>query len=308
MSKLNIVMYHYVRPIINSEYPGIKGLELDGFKRQLDYLENNYCFVTANQVNDAILKKKKLPSNACWLTFDDGFKDHINYVVPELLKRNISAAFFPPSDVITDNISLNVHLIQHILSCSKSFKSLVLDLNSLCKQHGISEHSINSYYKKYAMTGRYDEPDVVYVKRMLQHVLPEQVQNEITSALFTKYLGVSKSEFSNKLYMNIEDLSKLIKCGMYVGSHGARHYWLNKISEEKQREDIKSSLEFLEEIGTPTSDWIMCYPFGGYNDSTLSIVKEYGGSIGLTTKVGAALIGKVNPLTLPRFDTNDFPQ
>ena len=62
-------MYHYVRPIINSEYPGIKGLELDGFKRQLDYLENNYCFVTANQVNDAILKKKKITIQCLLVNF-----------------------------------------------------------------------------------------------------------------------------------------------------------------------------------------------------------------------------------------------
>ena len=31
MSKLTIVMYHYVRPINGSRYPEIKGLELDDF-------------------------------------------------------------------------------------------------------------------------------------------------------------------------------------------------------------------------------------------------------------------------------------
>ena len=41
MSNLTIVMYHYVRPIKESKFPGIKGLELEGFKRQLDYLSEN---------------------------------------------------------------------------------------------------------------------------------------------------------------------------------------------------------------------------------------------------------------------------
>ena len=42
MSELSIVMYHYVRPIKESKFPGIKGLELDGFKRQLDYFTDNF--------------------------------------------------------------------------------------------------------------------------------------------------------------------------------------------------------------------------------------------------------------------------
>ena len=37
MSDLTIITYHYVRPIIDSKFPGIKGLEIEGFKRQLDF-------------------------------------------------------------------------------------------------------------------------------------------------------------------------------------------------------------------------------------------------------------------------------
>ena len=46
MSELSIVMYHYVRPIKGSKFPGIKGLELDGFKQQLDYLTENLNIVS----------------------------------------------------------------------------------------------------------------------------------------------------------------------------------------------------------------------------------------------------------------------
>ena len=42
MNELTIIMYHYVREIKNSKYPKIKGLEFSGFKRQLDFLENNF--------------------------------------------------------------------------------------------------------------------------------------------------------------------------------------------------------------------------------------------------------------------------
>ena len=61
MKELTIIMYHYVRPISNSDFPGIKGLELEGFKRQLDYLEDNYTMVTTDQVVDSVTKNKRLP-------------------------------------------------------------------------------------------------------------------------------------------------------------------------------------------------------------------------------------------------------
>ena len=46
MKKLTIITYHYVRPIKKSSYPLIKGLELESFKIQLDYLEKNYKIIT----------------------------------------------------------------------------------------------------------------------------------------------------------------------------------------------------------------------------------------------------------------------
>ena len=80
---------------------------------------------------------------------------------------------------------------------------------------------------------------------MLQHILPEKIRNSITANLFEKFVGVSELEFSSKLYMNIEEVRMLVKNGMYVGSHGSMHYWLNQISFQKQNHDILSSLKFI---------------------------------------------------------------
>ena len=86
--KLTIIMYHYVREIKNSKYPDIKGLEISGFIRQLEYLIKEYTIICADQLiaylNGDI---KNLPKKPCLLTFDDGYKDHINYVLPELKKK-----------------------------------------------------------------------------------------------------------------------------------------------------------------------------------------------------------------------------
>jgi peptidoglycan/xylan/chitin deacetylase (PgdA/CDA1 family) len=308
MTDLTIVVYHYVRPIIGSKFPGIKGLEIEGFKRQLDFLENNYSIVSSEQVINKVIKNKELPPKACWLTFDDGYKDHYQYVLPELIKRNLSGAFFPPRVAIKENKVLDVNSIHHILSCSNDINKLVADLNDLCLQFGVTSEQIHAYYKEYGVARRYDNADTVFIKLMLQHVLPEQIRNEITSILFEKTVGISEAKFSSRLYMSIDEVRKLVSSGMYVGSHGSMHYWLDQISSREQKVDISSSLEFLEEVGAPTSNWIMCYPYGAYNDTTLSLSKEMGASIGITIDPRKANLEIDNPLTLPRLDTNNFPQ
>lgn len=308
MSELTIVMYHYVRPILGSEFPGIKGLEFEGFKRQINFLIKHFNIVTTEQVITACVAGKKLPKNACWLTFDDGYKDHYNYVLPELIKRKLHGAFFPPRVAIETNSMLDVNSIHHILSCAHDVEELVVNLNDKCEAYGISKSSLTEFYKQFAVASRFDKPDTIYVKRMLQHVLPEDIRNEITSELFKSYVGVSQSEFSKKLYMNLDEVSQLVSSGMYVGSHGSMHYWLNRISREQQKKDIQDSLAFLESVGASTNSWVMCYPYGAFNDDTLSILKKFGAAIGVTTEVRKADLLVDSRYKLPRFDTNDFPQ
>ena len=307
-SKLTIVMYHYVRPIKGSKYPAIKGLELDGFKRQLDYLSEKFSIVSTEEVINATKYAAPLPVDACWLTFDDGYKDHFEHVMPELLKRNLHGAFFPPRVAIEEGKVLDVNLIHHILSCADNVDKLVGSLNSYCIVHGISERELNDFYEKYAIPNRFDNADTIYVKRMLQHVLPEQLRTIIAHEMFQEFVGLSAADFSSELYMSVEEVRELVLNGMYVGSHGSMHYWLDKITAEEQEKDIKESLKFLDSVGASTKDWVMCYPYGAHNDDTIEILKSFEAALGITTEVRVANLTSDNPFKLPRLDTNDFPQ
>ena len=141
----------------------------------MDYLEENFKIVSTEEVVNAVKNSSSLPRNACWLTFDDGYKDHSKFVLPELLNRNLHGAFFPPSAAIEDAIVLDVNLIHHILSCADDVEQLVSRLNSLCLSSGIAESKVSSFYDEYAVPNRFDNADTVYVKCMLQHVLPEEL-------------------------------------------------------------------------------------------------------------------------------------
>ena len=93
---LTTIMYHYVRPIRDSKYPNIKGLELCDFIGQLNYIERNYNPISIEDLIDYKVFNKTLPSKPLLLTFDDGYIDHYEFVFPELKKRGLSGAFYPP--------------------------------------------------------------------------------------------------------------------------------------------------------------------------------------------------------------------
>ena len=307
MSQTNIVMYHYVRPIKGSLYPKIKGLELDGFKRQLDYLSERFKFITAEEVINVVKNGKSLPKNSCWLTFDDGYKDHFSYVLPELLKRGIQGSFFPPVMPIMENKMLNVNSIHFILANASSIDKLICDLNKECLDLGHSEEEIRNLWDEYAIPSRYDPKEVIYFKRLLQHALPDSSSNKITSRLFSKYVGINQTDFAQNLYMSPSEVRALVKAGMYVGSHGANHLWLSKEEKYSQKKEINKSLEFLSSMGARTFDWIMCYPYGDYNKDTIDLLIKSDCAVGLTIKVAKADLKVHHPLELPRFDTNNFP-
>ena len=306
-------MYHYVRPIKKSKFPRIKGLEFNFFKKQLDYFSTKYNFITAEQLIAHSLGENNLPKNPCYLTFDDGFKDHVKYVMPELLKRNIQGSFFPPAMAIENQELLDVHAIHFILACCKNINNLFIDLNKACLDIGLTKLDLDSFYRIYAKqyryaNGSYDDAKTVYVKRMLQFALPEKTRSKIVSHLFKKYVKKNKRQFASELYMSISDIKDLIKNGMYVGSHGSRHIWLSKEKKVEQAKDIKLSLDFLKKVGARTKNWIMCYPYGSYNNDTLKILRKNKCSIGLTSKAGMANLSESKILELNRYDTNQFPQ
>lgn len=308
MSSITIIMYHYVREIKRSVFPDIKGLELDAFKRQLDYLVDNFQVISAQQLIAHTLTQEDLPKNACLLSFDDGYKDHYQFVFPELIKRKLSGAFFPPVKPIIDRELLDVNAIHYILACHPNPEHLVKELQQACLERGISQQEFRDFWTTYGVANRFDTKEVVFFKRMLQHILPQSIRHHISDHLFKKYVSSSPPDFAADLYMSNDEVCELVAEGMYVGSHGHQHLWLNHESPLSQALDIDLSLEFLKKIGAPTEDWIMCYPYGAYNDETLTILKSKKCRIGFTTQVGVADLTTTDLLSLPRFDTNDFPQ
>lgn len=307
--RVSIIMYHYVRDTEHSEFPGMKALSIQNFRAQLGYIQKHYMVITMEALLRAATKQIELPARACLLTFDDGLKDHTQNVLPILKELKLQGSFFAPGKAVLQGKILDVQKIQHILASAQNINALVDDVRQLIDANRLADtlSSADYYFQTLAQASRFDSDEVVFVKRALQRELPMTARHVIVAALFKKYVAQDETSFSRQLYMNRADIAELQNAGMFIGSHGFEHDWLGAISRNEQEAQVDLSVEFLNAIGCDTREWVMCYPYGSYNESLLELLRKKNCVLGLTASVAIADLKADNPLTLPRLDTIDLP-
>lgn len=314
MSRLHIVMYHYVRRE-TSRFPTLKMRRWADFTAQLDWLQTHYHMVHANDVMDSCYGGKELPDDSCLLTFDDGYQEHFTEVFPELYRRGLSGVFFPPVCATRRDKLMEVNKIHLLLAFNEqrmdsmlaAIKILYDDAHAN-KVEGFSAGwaDMCEHYAK--PNNRFDSAEVGLVKSLLQFAIPATWRTKFIDSLYLKFVGIAESVVANEYYMSEDMLRIMASNGMTIGSHGVKHLWLNKITPQEQEREIGESVEMLHNVySNKNIQWVMGYPFGGVDDSLLQICRNMGCGLGVTTEARPAEIGKDAPMLLPRMDTNDFP-
>ena len=303
-----ISMYHYTRDLRHSRYPNIKGLDIELFRKQMEFFKENFTVVKMEQVIEAVDGRITVPDDAILLTFDDGYVDNYTFTFPILEEFGFQGSFFIPAKTFTSHQLLDVNKIHYILA-SADIKELVIDVKERMDHYRGREYdypSTEELWNEYAVDERFDGKETIFVKRILQTVLPERLRNRISSDLFEKYVGISEETLAYELYMTPEQIRVMKKHGMFIGLHGYDHYWLGNLSEDEMKADINKGLDIMDDF-IDRGSWVMNYPYGSYNDNVIAYIKSQGAKIGLTTDVGVVNLVEDNPFKLPRFDCNDFP-
>jgi peptidoglycan/xylan/chitin deacetylase (PgdA/CDA1 family) len=303
-------MYHYVRDLAQSRFPSIKGLSIERFCRQLDYIQTSYTPIAAEDLLEALASpSKNLPPNPVLLTFDDGYRDHFTNVFPLLEARGIRGCFFPPAQAVLEHKVLDVNKIQFVLASVTDVGNLLKQVFSSLEEFR-SVHALKTreaYIETITEKHRYDTPEVTVLKRLLQRELPAPVRTEIVKRLFAQHVTSDETAFACELYMSLDQIACLRSHGMHIGSHGYAHVWLDHISPEAQAVEIDRSLEFLQMLGVGKDDYTMCYPYGGFNGSLIEVLRARQIQFGFTVEARIADLDVDDRLTLPRVDTNDLP-
>ncbi len=305
-NNIHIVMYHYVRNIKKSKYPNLKGLEFSDFRKQIIYFKKNFNILSNNQFIE-ILNSTKIPKKkSILLTFDDGYRDHFEYVFPFLKKQDVPAVFYPPIICVKNKAILDVNKIHFILEKEEN-RDKILNLIFLYVKKILNKNPHQIGIEKINLSSRYDDKKTILIKRLLQHHLPLPYRKKIVDKIFKDIVNLSEEEFSKTLYMNKNNIQELYKNYFSIGSHGYNHYWWEKINKNEQEMEIKKSINYFKKIKVFDKNFSVCYPYGSYNLQTLNLLKKYKIKFALTIRVGPVNEKNIKKVyELPRFNTNDF--
>ncbi|TVP47181.1 MAG: polysaccharide deacetylase [Mongoliibacter sp.] len=309
-SKVTIVMYHYVRDLKRSRFPGIKGLDVGLFEEQVKYMQRHYTLIRMEDLIESVVSGKTLPERAALLSFDDAYMDHFTNVFPLLYNMGIQGSFYVPAGMVMENKVLNVNKIHFVLAIESDVQKLIRRIFEEVRKirKDVALPTPETLYEQYAITNGKDTDEVMFVKRMLQKVMPQPFRTDLVNSLFEEAVGMDEATFSRELYMDKTQMQTMVGSGMHLGNHAYSHPWLNTLSKEEQEKEILACNALLDSIGVDMELWTMCFPHGGYNQDTLDILKKHNCKLGLAVNVDIADIKRDNVFTLPRLDTNDLPK
>jgi len=263
------IMYHYVRPN-NDEYPYFNSISVDVFKKQLDFFEKEYGFLSKDEYQAAV-KEGKNPKGVV-LTFDDGFKDHIDYVLPELKKRGIWGVFYISTGVYQEIKLLGVHRVHYLKG--KYGSKMILDETLKSIDDSMLDHNTIGNFDQEIYTGLNYEEDERQLRKLLNYYVSYNYRDKILDKLMKKFFN--EDRLFKEVYLSVNDIKKLALNGNIIGSHTVSHRVLSRLSYQDQYNEIKNSFDFIS--GVVGQDYkSFCYPYGyksSYNRDTLKILGE----------------------------------
>ena len=269
---MHVIMYHYVRND-SKEFPNFNHLRVDDFRRQLNFFDKKYGFITKEQFCES-LETGEAPKGVL-LTFDDGFKDHYENVYPILKKRGIFAFFYVPTGHYRTNEKklLGVHRV-HYLKGKYDSKNLLAEamqnIDSTMLDSGkIKEFDMEIYQGQKNSNSEYK------LKRLFNYFLKYEYCNDVLDELMKKYF--EEGELYDKLYLTDKEMKELHMDNFVVGSHTENHMVLSRLNYNEQEKEIVDSFDYLEQALGKLEIKSFCYPYGTqgtFNADTVKILTE----------------------------------
>lgn len=299
---LTIVMYHYVRDPEGTQLPGLKALPTQAFRDQLDRLTETHDIIRLEQ---ALETDPEGDRPRALLTFDDGLREHAEFVTEELARRGLSGVFLLPTACCADGEVLLIHkhhaLMAH-LGVPRYQYAFVAELVA----HGAPGELTDAQRIAAEATYRWDDAPTREFKYLATYVTEPTLRREVTDTLFAETFG-DETAFAREFYLSMEDARAMQSKGMIIGGHTHRHPVLSSLEHAAQRQELASCMHELKTGLAPQPLWPFAYPFGKrstFTDDTMRLLQEVGFHCAFTTEVGS-VPRDADPFQLPRVDTKD---
>ena len=219
------------------------------------------------------LKAGNLPTRAACITFDDGYADNHQLAMPILQRHGMTATFFIATGFLDGGRMWNDTIVESVRACGAP----VLDLSSL----GLGSHALGSIADRRAA-----------ISRLIDGVKYRQVEQRVS--ITERMAQLARVQLPHDLMMTSEEVKALRLAGMQIGAHTASHPILARLTDERARQEIQDSKQFLESLlGERVG--LFAYPNGkpgeDYTPQTVEVVRSLGFDAAVSTHWGASRVG-----------------
>ena len=197
------------------------------FEREIDYFLQYWVPIGLSDLLAYVNGEGEIPPNAMLLTFDDGFREIHDIVVPILKRKGVKAVFFLCSSALDNKQLLSRNKISMILEHSE---------HSSLSKAAIEE--INTILKEYGHAGTKWEDGLKKLKSSNVNAL--DAIGDIIDVDFDGYLQTRAP------YLTVEQVEDILDNGFEIGSHSIDHPLYEGLDLPEQIRQTKESTQVIK--------------------------------------------------------------
>src|SRR5262245_15933111 len=275
-----VLMFHNVGHPAETDYlPGHMKISEAKLERLLELLERSgYTTMTVGQMV-AALEKGEPPRRAVVLTFDDGYRDNHDKLLPILKKRGATATVF----VQTGPMAGRLNWLHHYFWILHRVGPQELG-RRLAQANGAGKPELAQ-----KLAALPDDPVAAeyQLKRLLKYEVSAAERDRLLAETF-RAIGGDEAALARSVWLGPEECRALDQAGVEIGAHTVNHLVLSSLDRRQQREEIEGSLRDLRSwLGHDVPSF--AYPYGrswDYNADTLAVLQELSVRSAITAMPG----------------------
>jgi len=283
---INILMLHGVmdRKFNDSWRPFWNRISPDFLEKQLGNLSRYYQFITLNEAVEMLSGRKPVRPNCMVITFDDGYKNNINFAMPILRKFNAPATIYLATEYVSKQKPFHIDRLDYALQTIdlKGRKFKIKD--SFVEYNTSSRQALTRSYLNHRLaiqSASKNEQD--YLERL--DALAQELETESGDSIFGNFL---QNDWVNILTW--DDIRNYEYDDVQFEGHTVHHYKLALLRPDQIREELSASMnEIKKQTGNECKH--VCYPVGSFNQTTIDIAKKCGYLSAVTTEIGLNEVG-----------------
>ncbi len=287
-NKASILLFHRVYPVRDVMWDP---MDPKRFENILKFVKKNYTVLPLLEILDTKPASVKKPLAA--ITFDDGYRDYIEYSLPIMDRLKIASSIYVVTDCISKNKPTWTFEVDYLFfNTNKLQIDWTIDTSFLpddCrKDKFINKQELIAFCLKFKQ----------YIKK-----IPEEKRRILLQNLLRSFNDVT---IPSDLMMSWKEVKQIINAGVEVGSHTVTHpplATLSKVDLDKELQESKA--EFFNNTGINTR--VISYPVGSYNQQVKEASLLAGYDFGLAVNHTIHDVNNGDAFEIPRIELYNEP-